>query len=109
MPRMENVAPERVVLQERTHPNAARESLFGMRQTDQRGERVVLMVRAAEETVLFSPRYDLERRMAFHDRPPGEARTAASTVATIAPALPGKPKGGGVNRVKGRDKPRHRR
>jgi len=84
---MENVAPKRVVLQER-NPNAARESLFGMRQTDQRRERVVLMVRAAEETVLLSPRYDLERRMAFHDRPPGQARPAASTVATIAPALP---------------------
>jgi hypothetical protein len=34
------------------HFNAARESLLGMRQTDNCGERVVFMVRTAQEIVL---------------------------------------------------------
>jgi hypothetical protein len=53
------------------HFYAARESLLGVWQAGNRRERIVLMVRTAEEAVLGSPRSGVESRSAFLDRIPG--------------------------------------
>jgi hypothetical protein len=59
------------MLSRKEHFYAARESLLGVWQTDNRRERNVLMVRTAEEIVLDSPRGDPESRSAFYNRVPG--------------------------------------
>jgi hypothetical protein len=53
------------------HFYAARESLLGMRQTGNRRERIVLVVRRAEDVVLDSPPGDTQSRSAFYVRVPG--------------------------------------
>ena len=63
------------------HFHAARKRLLGLRQTDNRRERQMLMVRATEEAVLGPPCGDIEGRMALHDRVPGEARARPAAVA----------------------------
>ena len=73
----------RATFSRKEHHNAARESLLGMRQTDKCRERVVLMVRTAEEVVLRQSRGDIERRMAFLDRLPGWAQGRCSIVVLV--------------------------
>jgi hypothetical protein len=55
-------------LPKKEHFNAARESLLCMRQTGNRGERILPMVRGTEEVVLGSPCGGVENRIAFRDR-----------------------------------------
>jgi hypothetical protein len=50
------------------HFHAARESLLGLWQTDNRSEHFVLMVRTAEEVVLGSPCGGIESGIACYDR-----------------------------------------
>jgi hypothetical protein len=54
-------------LSKKEHFHEARESLLGVWQTGNRRERIVLVVRAAEEVVLVSPGGDIESRSAGYD------------------------------------------
>jgi hypothetical protein len=58
-------------LSKKEHLHEARESLLGMRQTDNRGEHIVLMVRTTEEVILRAPCDGIEIRRAFYDRVAG--------------------------------------
>jgi hypothetical protein len=58
-------------LSKKEHFHAARESLLGVRQTGNRRERIVPMVRTTKEVVLSSSRGDIESRGAFYNRVPG--------------------------------------
>ncbi|HEY3621752.1 MAG TPA: hypothetical protein VGL12_05040 [Roseiarcus sp.] len=55
---------------QKEHFYAARESLLGVWQTGIRCERIVLVVRTAEDVVLGQPHGGIESRSAFCDRVP---------------------------------------
>jgi hypothetical protein len=61
------ISRSRTTLSRKEHFYAARESLLGLWQTDNRSEHLVLMVRTVEEVVLGSPRAGIESRIACYD------------------------------------------
>ena len=61
-------------LSRKEHFYAARESLLGLWQTDNRSEHLVLMVRTVEEVVLDSPIGGIESRIACYNGVPCPTR-----------------------------------
>ena len=74
------ISRSRTTLSRKEHFYAARESLLGVWQTGNRRERIVLVVRRAEEVVLDSPRGDLESGIACYDGVPCPTRARPSTL-----------------------------
>jgi hypothetical protein len=70
----------------RDHFHEARDCLLGLRQTADRRERNVLMVRTAEEIALGSPGGDSEGHFAFCEQAVGQAAAHRRLAAATAPA-----------------------